>query len=143
MNLARTRDYQGFGYHRDTGVGVESVLLAKLLMRRFLEMSRPILLSPRLETLKRLESVFAESCAEGWDSEEAAATALTAYQQAQKFVKLLPSMLEMPEVTSLPNGQISFEWYVRKNHLLVVATAESNSLTYAFLHGTPKAVSDI
>ncbi len=142
--IAEHRNYQGFGYYANTGIGVESQHLAQLLVRQYTEaVARAVLLSPKSETLRRLNTVFVECRMENWDGEGAAPISVDAYREASRFISLLPSMNEMPEIVPSPNGQIGLEWYVEKNHLLVVAMAGRQSLTYASLEGTPNAISGV
>ena len=122
--VADRRPFQGFGYYTNTGVGTESEKLANFFARQFIEAaSRPILLRPKIETLETLKTVFTECNKENWDGEGAVAISPEAYLEAYKLISLLPSLRQMPEIIPSPNGQIGFEWYVEKNHLLVLATA--------------------
>ena len=97
--------YQGLGYYQSTGVGPVSV---------------------KLEAFINAEAI---------DTFQLAAISEATYQEAAKFIRLLPVIFSIPEIVPEPNGQIGFEWHVRPDHMFVVAVGGTQLLTFAGLFG--------
>jgi hypothetical protein len=140
--IARRHPYQGFGHYANSGVGIESMELAKLLRKEFVgAVRRSMLLRPKVELLRELETVYKKCLNADWDGEGAEPIPKEAYREAARFIQLLPLLMpQLPEIVAVPNGQVGLEWYQSKNNVLVVAFAGNQTLTYAGLYGKSEAV---
>jgi len=106
---------------RETGSSVE----AKSVQRNIGE-SLDHFLQPRLEQLIfPIIDVFASN-----QSQEIPVAPETA-NTAIAFARLLPRMVPIPEVSSDPDGEISFDWTTPSGKMFSVSVSRSGRLSYA------------
>jgi hypothetical protein len=70
-----------------------------------------------------------------WDGDEASAITVMTAVQAEKLLRALPSYLPVPDIFADPTGAISFEWYRRPKHRLVLSIYGDGSIEFAALLG--------
>ena len=125
-----------FDSRSSRGVGEESTTLGRVMS----EVQRRLLASfsignPKRDALEALDDTFEESCQPGWDGYSGAAVPWETYLRAKEFLHRFPTSLRTPEVSVDPDGEISFEWYVAPNRVLLVSVGSDGDLTYAGVFG--------
>jgi hypothetical protein len=84
-----------------------------------------------------------EACAAavepGWNGPGTDPISLAGYRNAERFVRVLPYWVRVPEIAVFPDGAIEFEWYARPRHVFAVSVADSDLLHYAGLFGVRTA----
>jgi len=83
-----------------------------------------------------LMSLFAECSKPDWDGYGAKAVSRYTLSIAMKFVSVLPTSIQLPEISAEPDGAIAFDWIVSKNRMLSVSVGQNDRLAYAWLEGT-------
>jgi len=90
-------------------------------------------------TINELKSVYKECKADNWDGYNAVAISEDTYNEAEKFIDMLPLFsFKMPSVTAEPDGGIALEWYKDSRHLFVISFYGRNEIVYAGLFGGSK-----
>jgi hypothetical protein len=79
--------------------------------------------------------VFRKHRDPGWDGYNAAPISELACNEAVKFLRRLPSTIPMPEVVAEPDGDIAFEWYMKRRLLFVVSFSGVGVISYAGMFG--------
>lgn len=139
--VARGNNYQGLGYYRSTAYGPTSHQLTAFLegeAQSIFQLS--ISLRAKFEKLSELMEMCTSCSGTNWDGESAKEIPQAAYFEAARFVRLLPTILPLPEIVPEPNGQIAFEWHVKRDYMFVVALGGTQTLTFAGLFGADSSV---
>jgi hypothetical protein len=74
-----------------------------------------------------------------WDGYGAQPVLFETYEKAKRFAQSLPFGIPAPEVSTEPDGEITFEWYASPTRVLSVSVGPNNELTYAALFGASRA----
>jgi len=84
-----------------------------------------------------LAEVYEECCFDNWDGFGAKAVTAKVYEEATRFIVLLPTLALVPEIAADPDGEIAFEW---RNgcDTFSVSVGANGCLTYAGIFGTNK-----
>jgi len=90
------------------------------------------------EALLSLFEVYKDCSQENWDGYGALAIPYGAYEEAGKIIKLLPSSIQIPEITAEPTGEIGFEWRRGKGQVFVISVGGKNRINYAGIFGDNK-----
>jgi hypothetical protein len=139
--LAPRNIYQGLGYYQSTGVGTTATRLAEFINAEAMATFQlAVSLRAKFDALCELFQVYKSCSNANWDSEGAEAISEAAYQEAARFIRLLPVIFPMPEIVPEPNGQVGFEWHLRQDNMLVVALGGTQVLTFAGLFGGESSV---
>ena len=134
--LARRDNYQGLGYYRSTAFGETSQRLTQLLRGEAEAMFQlAISLRAKFDKVRELQEIYNGCSSNNWDGEGANAISESAYVEAARFIRLLPVAFPLPDIVPEPNGQIGFEWPVRRQHMFVVAVGGTQTLTFAGMFG--------
>lgn len=96
------------------------------------------LFGEKASALSQLAALATECAEQGWDGKDAIAIDPIAIRLAERFVRLLPNGISLPEFAPEPDGSISLDWIQSRNRLLSVSVGRSNRLAYAWLDGTDK-----
>ena len=85
-----------------------------------------------------LNKILAECSFQNWDGEGALAISEDVYIEALRFIKNLPTYVDLPlpEINPDNDGELSLEWYRNKRQVFVVSISGKNRITYAGLFGT-------
>jgi hypothetical protein len=143
MSLALVQGlaYQDLGYYASPGVGDTSIHLAEFVKEEAAATFRvAISLQAKLVSIFELSEVYKSCAMPDWDGEGAEPIPFLAYQEAARFLRLLPMIFPMPDVVPEPNGQVGFEWRLKKRHMFVVAIGGNQSMTFAGLFGSDSGV---
>jgi len=109
----------------------------KIIIRPFCQ--EDIFLDKRKsEALIALRGLMKEYVTAGWDGYEAAPISQVAYEEAVRFIKMLPSDVSLPDASPEPTGSIAFEWYKGKKQVFVASVSGKNTIEYAGLFGNNK-----
>lgn len=85
--------------------------------------------------LEELEKVYEECLEANWDGYGAMPISRETYSKARKLLRMMPSSLPRPDISSEPDGEITFEWYKEKYSVFVISIGGNNLITYAGLFG--------
>jgi hypothetical protein len=55
------------------------------------------------------------------------------------FINSLPESIPDPEVGAGPNGEVSFDWYDGRDHILSVGLQPDGTMNYAYVSGNDRA----
>lgn len=90
-----------------------------------------------LAALGELEEAYKVGRTDNWDAEGAQPVTPEIYQEARRFLKLLPPLfVPAVEVAAEPSGSLGFEWQApRSGWTFVVAVVGPNVLEYAGTFG--------
>ncbi|MFP4192126.1 MAG: hypothetical protein ACLFU6_08670 [Candidatus Hydrogenedentota bacterium] len=81
----------------------------------------------------------AEECAEeGWDGEGAPPIEPWAVRLAERFIRVLPEDIPMPEPIPEPDGSIGLDWTLSPHQNLSVSFGANARLAYAWLDGSDR-----
>ena len=75
---------------------------------------------------------------ENWDGYGAKRASPIAYAYAQRFLRMLPMNVPVPDVLVDPDGEISFEWDKGARQVFSVSVGDRRELTYAAILGGSK-----
>lgn len=112
----------------DIGQGGEAEKLRRL--EPFSEHS--ILLDQRYLALTE---AYLEALEDNWDGYGAIAPTKETYDVACSFLNYLPSSVPDPDVEIDPDGEVSFDWYIRPRMTFSVSVGPTGRLSYAGLYG--------
>lgn len=90
------------------------------------------------EALSNLNEVALDASMENWDGYGAKKIDKESYFGAKKFINSLPLGVEMPEISAHPDGEVAFDWYVKKGFMLSVSISPDDELAYAYRFGLRK-----
>jgi hypothetical protein len=76
---------------------------------------------------------------DNWDGYGAKSFDIESFLVAAKFINLLPSNFQKPEVNVDPDGEIALEWIQASNKMFSVSCGSKGTLSYAGLFGINKA----
>ncbi|MDH3975578.1 MAG: hypothetical protein OEV42_14970 [Deltaproteobacteria bacterium] len=85
-----------------------------------------------------LKEITEECANDNWDGYGANAINVNSLIEAKRFTDTLPTTLPLPEVSVDPDGDISFEWYVRPRRVFSVSIGSDCLLSYAGIIGLNK-----
>jgi hypothetical protein len=71
-----------------------------------------------------------------WDGYGAQPVSFESYCRADRFLKLFPNDLPLPDVSTHPDGEIVFEWRTASGKILSVSIGRGNTVTYAGIFGS-------
>jgi len=91
------------------------------------------------ESLQELYQLLEECSSENWDGYGAKPIDPYSFNEAERFLRALPTTVSEPEVAVDPDGEISLEWYLEPSKVFSVSIGKRNEITYAGLYGTNKA----
>ena len=83
--------------------------------------------------------LMAGECAEpGWDGEAAHAIQPVVVWKASEFIRALPGVVPLPEISPAPDGSIVFDWAPSKRRVFSLSIGKTDRLAYAWLDGADK-----
>ena len=85
--------------------------------------------------IANLNEVCYEAIDENWDGYNAKPLNIWSYIKSIKFIILLPTSFPAPEISVDPDGEISFEWFVKPRYIFTVSVSPYNKISYAGLIG--------
>jgi hypothetical protein len=88
--------------------------------------------------LSQLTVLAGECAADGWDGADAVAIDPIAVRSVNRFVRVLPDELPLPELAPDPDGSISLDWIGARNRLFSLSIGANDRLAFAWLDGTDK-----
>ena len=93
------------------------------------------LFAEKAAVISQLWALATECEEEGWDGSGAAAIDLDAVVMAERFLRVLPNRIPIPELAVEPDGSISLDWIRSRNHLFSVSVGRGSRLAFAWLDG--------
>lgn len=90
------------------------------------------------EAISELRSIALECGVENWDDEGANPIEPWAVRTAERFIRVLPEGIPMPEVTPEPDGSIGLDWSVSSSRVFSVSFGSGLRLACAWLDGTDR-----
>jgi hypothetical protein len=94
------------------------------------------LFGDKTKAISELRTLASECSSAGWDGDSAEPLNTIAVQQAEWFVRLLPSDIPTPEFAPNADGDVSLDWIDSKSRIFSVIIGPSNRIAYAWLDGT-------
>jgi hypothetical protein len=124
----------------DIGMGTDSEQLKSSIDNVIGGFERTQTIGSKDQMRNDLARVFVEYSSQDWDGEGALPISKDAYFETLRFIKGLPTYLDLPLPVISPDndGEISLEWYRDNRHVLVVSISGKNSIAYAGLFGANK-----
>lgn len=90
---------------------------------------------PTEKALGDLDEVRGEASHRGWDGYGAEPVNLSAYMQAETFLKALPNGAPVPEIGADSEGDIVLDWNFGLRRALTVRVGPSGRCTFAWIRG--------
>lgn len=90
--------------------------------------------------IQAIYELQAECNNDNWNRDGAKAISLETAVQAEKLLLALPPELPVPEIFADPTGAISFQWYRKARHRLVLSVYASGIVEFAGLLGVDNEV---
>lgn len=84
-----------------------------------------------MQIVNQLLAAVSECLTPNWDGEGAKPVSDVTIANARQFLLLIPKHLPLPEITVDHDGEISFEWYVRKYRSFSLSIGENRMMSYA------------
>ena len=79
-----------------------------------------------------------EASSDNWDGYGANVYNKDSLTEAIRFIDMLPTTIPLPEVSTDPDGEISFEWYNKPTWIFSISFSSSKELIYAGKFGQNK-----
>lgn len=94
--------------------------------------------SDRLKLESELISLYQECRTSNWDGEGSLPVSLQTCDVALRFIRSLPTDVQMPSVSCAPDGSIEFDWMRTRGRILSVSVHNSDRLAFAWLNGNER-----
>ncbi len=88
--------------------------------------------------LQLLRSVAGEASERNWDGYGAEPVSSETLAMGKNFFYRMPAAYPKPDISSHPNGDLAFEWYVSPRRILTVTINDSGRLNYAWMIGVDR-----
>jgi hypothetical protein len=85
--------------------------------------------------MQSLDETYQECGEDGWDGYDASAISESVYEDAKKFLNMLPMWISSPEIVPEPDGDIGLEWRGNDNRMFVASLNGKGSVSYAGIIG--------
>ncbi len=118
---------------------VNNVRLADRSETRSRLTSNPIGLTSRELIERQLRQLRVDAAESNWDGYGGAPLTERGLACAIAFHRSLPPLVPNPDVAVDPDGEVVFEWYLRRGRVFSVTVGESGELSYAGLFETGRA----
>lgn len=82
-----------------------------------------------------LSDTFNECGEEGWNGGSARAVSRQTFENARRFLSILPASLPVPDVMAEPDGEIAFEWRAPNKSVFSVSVGQADTIAFAGLFG--------
>lgn len=115
-----------------TGISAAAVRLAE----KFTESNSHT--SPSLVTqsvFDALAETFEECSAPSWNGSFAKPVLRQTFNNARRFLSILPPSFPVPDVMAEPDGEIAFEWRASNRNVFSVSIGAMDTITFAGLFG--------
>ena len=96
------------------------------------------LFGKKAAALSHLATLVTECAEPDWDGENATAIITNTAMFAERFVRVLPDDIDLPEFAPEPDGSISLDWIQSRTRLFSLSIGRSDRLAYAWLDGSDK-----
>jgi hypothetical protein len=90
------------------------------------------------ETRRIISEAIEKYAVENWDGYGAEVIDILSCVGAILFSQMLPDNLPLPEIYVDPDGEITFEWYLKPRKVFSVTVRRNEELSYAGLFGVNK-----
>jgi hypothetical protein len=90
--------------------------------------------------IQTVYEVQAQCSRDNWNRDGAVAISMETAAQAETLLLALPSEVPVPEIFADPTGAISFQWYRRPRHRLVLSIYANGIVEFAGLLGVDNEV---
>lgn len=110
----------------------------KLFIKEMLEDCSQSVIFSANERLQALYDLRGECASENWDGYGAQPVDSNSFNEAERFIRALPTTVSEPEVAVDPDGEIALEWYIEPRKVFSVSIGKRNEITYAGLYGPNK-----
>ena len=89
---------------------------------------------------REIDSVAESSSKPNWDGDGAAAVLSDTIQVAKKLVESFPGMIELPDVSATPHGEVYFDWTPARDRMLVITVGPppNHEIVFAAMFGSEK-----
>jgi hypothetical protein len=121
----------------DRGVSDDAQALNLFVKKMLEDCSQSVIISAN-ESLQELYNLWEECSLENWDGYGAQPVDPDSFNEAERFIRALPTTVREPEVAIDPDGEISLEWYFEPRKVFSVSIGKRNEITYAGLYGLNK-----
>jgi len=104
------------------------------------ELKNTVTMSGRLQlAYLALKDTINEFLTDNWDGYGAKALQISSLANADRFLNILPTTTNLPEVSVDPDGEIVLEWYKAPRQVFSMSVGTNGELVYAGLFGSNKA----
>ncbi len=121
----------------DRGVSDDVQALNLFVEEMFEDCSQSVIINA-YHCLQELYNVWGECSSENWDGYGAQPVDPNSFNEAERFIRALPTTVRKPEVAVDPDGEISLEWYFEPRKVFSVSIGKRSEITYAGLYGLNK-----
>ncbi len=121
----------------DRGASDDAQALNLFVEEMLEDCSQSVIISAN-ESLQELYDVWEECVSENWDGYGAQPVDLNSFNEAERFIRALPTTVREPEIAVDPDGEISLEWYLEPRKVFSISIGKRNEITYAGLYGPNK-----
>ncbi|MEA3421122.1 MAG: hypothetical protein U9Q97_05535 [Acidobacteriota bacterium] len=121
----------------DRGVSDDVQALNLFVEEMFEDCSQSVIISAN-ESMQELYNLLEECSTENWDGYGAQPIDPDSFNEAERFIRALPTTISKPEVAVDPDGEISLEWYFEPRKVFSVSIGKRNEIKYAGLYGLNK-----
>ncbi len=121
----------------DRGVSDDVRALNLFVEEMFEDCSQSVIINAN-QSLQELYNLWGECSSENWDGYGAQPVDPESFNEAERFIRALPTTVREPGVAVDPDGEISLEWYFEPRKVFSVSIGKRNEITYAGLYGLNK-----
>jgi len=121
----------------DRGVSDGVQALNLFVEEMFEDCSQSVIINAN-ESLQELYNLLEECSTENWDGYGAQPVNPDSFNEAERFIRALPTTVSEPKVAVDPDGEISLEWYFEPRKVFSVSIGKRNEIKYAGLYGLNK-----
>lgn len=126
-----------FSLPADRGVSDDVRALNLFVKELFEDCSQSVIINAN-ESIQELYNLLEECSTKNWDGYGAQPIDPDSFNEAERFIRALPTTISKPEVAVDPDGEISLEWYFEPRKVFSVSIGKRNEIKYAGLYGLNK-----
>lgn len=138
MNISISSDnnYSFTNFNPDSSTGVGQTDYINKVFNEYFD--KTSLLEDLYLFCQELQAVLDETSSVNWDGYGADIFDKDSLIEAMRFIDMLPTSIPLPEVSTDPDGEISFDWYNKSAWVFSISFSSSKELIYAGIFGQNK-----
>lgn len=124
----------------ENGSSKEADMIRSRFAQAVIEIQKSIALAKNCNLGRdALIEAYNEARLPNWDGYGAQPVSFESYCRAERFLKLFPNDLPLPDISVHPDGEIVFEWRTASGKILSISIGSGSTVTYAGIFGSTES----